>query len=478
MSDTMWIKLATVAGLDGIIPCYRHQGQWLALDRDYALRVPSDQTPLTANLRSSEPAHLRLDLNAYEGVAVREIASCDGRPRFFRGGNRFDFQVGAGEFSLTFDRTGSAATGFTARLCRADGNPAVCLEAQAPAPSPQAASPASRYSPAQLSPWHYYNERMNQPGELEFSSTDGWQAWQVALRRKLAELAAEPAHGPVEAEVQAAPFDEPGMKRYLLFLRSEPESIVVCNMLVPDKPNGAALLCLHGHGYAHGETLGLSGGDRQQEQLIERSNYSYALQAARRGYVAITPELRGWGERFDPPRPPKDSCDANFFRAMHLGLTVVGLQLCDLRAVLGCLQTRPDVDPERIGCLGLSYGGRLTMYLSALDDRVKVAVPSGCLNTFRERLAIGSSCGAQFLPGLLQWCDTPDIFGLIAPRPMLLEHGAADGTSPEMYAMAAYDKIERIYEAAGAADRLALDVFPGGHRWNGQAAWDWLERWL
>jgi dienelactone hydrolase len=492
MTDLTWHNLITVAGLHGLIPCYEQAGKWLRLDRDYALRLPPGGPTLTAHLRSSEHARLRLELNAYEGVRVREVPGCDGTPRFHEFGNRFELEVQPGEFTLTFERFAKCdATGFSARLCRDDGSPADGIESRLEValdlpPVWQLAwdslrhkmpDPSAMPSPY-FSPWHYFNEKMNQPGELAFTAGTDWPSWQPALRAKLTELAAEPGRVPLQPIVQPLPFDEPGIQRYVVLFRSEPNSAVIAHLLVPERPNGAGLLCLHGHGYKYGETLGLYGGDRAQQRLMEQANYAYTLEAARRGYVALTPELRGFGDRADPPRPPKDMCDANFFRATHFGQTLVGLNLCDLRAALDVLQSRPEVDPDRLGCLGLSTGGRMTMYLSALDDRIKVAVPSGCLNTFAERLSIGSSCGTQFLPGLLNICDTPEIFGLIAPRPLLIEHGADDGTSPELYAMHAYERLRTIYRAAGAGERLALDIFPGGHRWNGQAAWEWLERWL
>ncbi len=491
MSDDLWCRLSTVAGLHGIIPCYRQGRDWLDLDRDYALRELPEGPPLQAHLRSAEAVTLHLELNSYVGVVVREVADCDGEPRFHEGGNRYRLQVRPGEFTLTFEHSGSRATGFSARLCRADGSPAACVEARAGdalrcPPAWQSSHTTVRHHlPGtwamplpHFSPWHYFNERMNQPGELEFAPGTDWATWQAALRARLTQLAAEPEHLCHPVQVTPLPYDLPGVQRYLVLLLSEHDSFVVCHLLVPDRPNGAGLLCLHGHGYQHGETLGLHEGDRDRQQLIAHANYAYAREAARRGYVAITPEFRGFGDRADPPRPPKDMCDANFFRAVHLGQTLVGLNLCDLRATVDYLQTRPEIDPARLGCLGLSAGGRMAMYLAALDERVKVAVPSGCLNTFRERLTVGSSCGMQFVPGLLQVCDTPEVFGLIAPRPLLIEHGGDDGTSPELYAMAAYDRVKCIYAAAGAADKLALDVFPGGHRWNGVAAWEWLARWL
>jgi hypothetical protein len=70
------------------------------------------------------------------------------------------------------------------------------------------------------------------------------------------------------------------------------------------------------------------------------------------------------------------------------------------------------------------------------------------------------------------------LFGLIAPRPLLLELGTQDGTSPELYAAAAYRSIRRAYALAAAEDRLDIDVFAGGHRFSGRKAFPFLDRWL
>ena len=75
-------------------------------------------------------------------------------------------------------------------------------------------------------------------------------------------------------------------------------------------------------------------------------------------------------------------------------------------------------------------------------------------------------------------CDTPEFLGLIAPRPLLLELGTQDGTSPGLYAAECHRRIRRAYALAGAADRLEIDVFARGHRFNGRKALPFLDRWL
>ena len=72
----------------------------------------------------------------------------------------------------------------------------------------------------------------------------------------------------------------------------------------------------------------------------------------------------------------------------------------------------------------------MAMMISAFDSRIKIAVPSGCMNLYQERYQALSQCGAQLIPGLLRYGDTPEIFSLIAPRPMVIEVGTQDRLIP------------------------------------------------
>jgi len=209
--------------------------------------------------------------------------------------------------------------------------------------------------------------------------------------------------------------------------------------------------------------------------VMAEYNYDYARQAARRGYVAVTPDFRGFGERDDHERGNRDPCDAYFLRLNQYGQSIVSLQLHDLCAVLSYLGSRPECDLTRLGCVGLSYGGRMAMYAAATDARIKAVVVSGALNCFKERLLRNYTCGAQLVPGLLEHADVPELLGLIAPRPLFLELGCRDDTSPELFASELYHRVAQVYAAAGAADRLALEVFEWGHRFHGEGCWPWLE---
>jgi dienelactone hydrolase len=134
------------------------------------------------------------------------------------------------------------------------------------------------------------------------------------------------------------------------------------------------------------------------------------------------------------------------------------------------------VDAERLACVGLSYGGRMTMLTAALEPRIRVAVVSGALNVMQERVGLRYSCGAQVIPGLLRYGDVPEIGSLIAPRPCAWEVGSRDDVIAPDWAAKALARLRQAYRALGAEERLHVDRFDGGHEWSGRVAYPLLRK--
>ena len=153
-----------------------------------------------------------------------------------------------------------------------------------------------------------------------------------------------------------------------------------------------------------------------------------------------------------------------------LGQLPLSANLRDLRWSIDLLQSRPEVLKDRIGCAGLSYGGRMTMFVSAMDERIRVAAPSGAFNLLQERITRRYSCGSQIVPGLLKYGDYSEVGSLIAPRPCVWEIGSKDGLITPEWAVVFRRRLEVIYRAYGAEKDLRFDDFEGGHRWNGKIA--------
>ena len=87
-------------------------------------------------------------------------------------------------------------------------------------------------------------------------------------------------------------------------------------------------------------------------------------------------------------------------------------------------------------------------------------------------------CGSQIVPALRRYFDISDVASLIAPRPLLIESGALDEGFPIEASQRAFDRLKLAYEAWGKPERLAQDVFDGGHQFSGAQAFDWFARWL
>jgi dienelactone hydrolase len=236
------------------------------------------------------------------------------------------------------------------------------------------------------------------------------------------------------------------------------------------------VLALHGHGaYGHHSVAGrddLPGVGNS----IKNNNYDYGRQLVRRGYAVVVPCFTPFGVRLSSDFKKGDACGDTFIRMQMLGKLLIAENLRDALWSLELLARHDEVDPDRLGCIGLSYGGRMTMMTAAVEPRIKVAAISGALNLMQERVSKPYGCGAQIIPGLLQFGDTPEIASLIAPRHCLWEAGSRDPLSTSKWADEMLERIRRAYKALAAEDRLQVDRFEGGHVWHGKEAYPLLDK--
>jgi len=328
--------------------------------------------------------------------------------------------------------------------------------------------------------------------ELEFRgrTRQDWQAWRERFRSKLIQLIGEyPPEVPLAPKILKK-IDCGDHIREMVVLSTTRSTLVPAWVLIPKgarqrRRKGErlpALLCLHGHGPGMDPVAGVDDGDAAKQQEIRRLNYDYGLQFVRRGYITMTPEFRSFGRRGDREASLKtfrDLCNLNHIKASLLGYNLIALELWDLKRSLDYLESRPEVDASRIGCVGLSYGGTMTMYLSALDERIRAAVISCYATTFRYyAIEIDNFCGSQYVPGIARYGDIAEIIGLIAPRPVCLENGLRDDGFPVEEARIAHERVRRIYRAAGVPRRLVVDIFDGFHQFSGRKAFSFIKRYL
>ncbi len=269
-------------------------------------------------------------------------------------------------------------------------------------------------------------------------------------------------------------------RREELVLSAEGHPPLPVYLLLPHYPGGRrpGVLALHGHGRFGYDTVAGCDDRPGVAEDIQKFNYDYGRQLVRRGYVVAVPCLTPFGRRLDDQSTyhGEHPCAVTFVRLQLLGKLLMAENLRDALWALELLARHERVDSQRLGCVGLSYGGRMCMLTSALDPRIRVAAISGALNVMQERIGTHYDCGAQVIPGLLRYGDVPEIGSLIAPRPCVWEVGSHDeGIAPD-WAEKALQRLRSAYRALGAEEQLQVDRFEGGHQWSGRIAYPLLQK--
>jgi dienelactone hydrolase len=186
----------------------------------------------------------------------------------------------------------------------------------------------------------------------------------------------------------------------------------------------------------------------------------YAEVLARSGYAALCIDHWVFGER-------RGRTESETFKHMlwH-GQVLWGMMLYDSLRAVDYLLTRGDVDPNRLGTLGISMGSTMAWWLAALDPRIKVCVDLCCLTDYQALIESRGLDGHNlyyYVPGLLKHFTTARINALIAPRPHLALAGDHDRLTPR----AGLDRIDAelraVYQAHGAPDAWRLSRYPVGH---------------
>jgi dienelactone hydrolase len=244
------------------------------------------------------------------------------------------------------------------------------------------------------------------------------------------------------------------------------------------RPDGAdaprpVVLAVHGHGQAGKETYVGRYEDEATREKIAEGERDIAVQAVRRGYAAIAPDMRGFGELAD--REHGDGCRTLQMHAQLFGRTLVGDRVWDVTRLLDFVEGRAGLDEERIAITGNSGGGTVSLFAAAADERIDVAVPASYFCTFEDSIASVRHCECNYVPGVLGLGELYDVAGLIAPRPFLAVNGREDEIFPIEGTRRAFDRLEEIYEAADATDRCGLYEGGGGHRYYEDGAWPFVE---
>jgi cephalosporin-C deacetylase-like acetyl esterase len=263
-----------------------------------------------------------------------------------------------------------------------------------------------------------------------------------------------------------------------VIFESRPAFYVTANLYLPETGRGPypGILLPLGH-----ESGGKSNTDWQH----------LAITFARNGFVVLTWDPMGQGERIQLYDPDLGGSKVGQSTTEHtvagaqcllLGHSFARHRIHDGLRALDYLVSRPEVDATRIGCTGNSGGGTMTSYLSALDDRIKVAAPSCYITSWKSLLeTIGPQDAEQNLPPFLSaGLDQGDFVIAFAPKPFLIASAVQD-FFPIAGSRQTFAEAKRLYGVMGADDKLSMVEADDKHGFTlprRLAAYRWMNRWL
>jgi dienelactone hydrolase len=191
---------------------------------------------------------------------------------------------------------------------------------------------------------------------------------------------------------------------------------------------------------------------------------------AKQQIFALNLEFIGTGELNTPGNDHSFGADLNL-----VGLQNDGLFYLAMRKGLDYLASHPNVDPKRLGVTGLSGGGWQTIFLSALDERVAVAVPVAGFSSLQQRLEEEEDLNSvgdleQVAPDTFDHYDYSHLTALRAPRPTLLIYNVNDDCCfrPALSKPLVFDAIRPIFKLYGQEDGLGwyVNEYPGTHNYQ------------
>ena len=309
--------------------------------------------------------------------------------------------------------------------------------------------------------------------KMRYDGKEDFKAWQEDARAKLSELLGMQNLKKSEDNKFTVEYvkEEDSYTEYRFTLESEPGYKFPSVMRVPKGVSGKipVILCLQGHSKGFHISLGTPIYDDDAE-TISGGDRDFVVRAVKEGYAAIAIEQRNFGECGGTPEGP--ACHVSSMSAIINGRTTIGERVLDVSCVIDAITEHFDfLDTENVALMGNSGGGTATYYAACIDERIKLAVPSCAVCTYKHSIAAMRHCVCNFIPNITNYFDMGDLAGLIAPRKLVVVHGIKDNIFPENGVHESFDIIKKMYAAAGAPDNCALVSGDGGHRFYADDAW-------
>jgi dienelactone hydrolase len=196
---------------------------------------------------------------------------------------------------------------------------------------------------------------------------------------------------------------------------------------------------------------------------------------AKRGYVVFAPQ-----HLFNADGYPKNVRNQIDDRLRLVGTSLTAIEIAKITRSLDVLLKRPEVDANRVGMVGLSYGGYYALVTPAVDPRIKVSVSScyyGCQEGRYEKDELSVPSDFRFKDRFTLFRDT-DLVALVCPRALMIQAGSADDEEHREPGKLLAPISAAYYKRLGLEKRFQHLVFEGHHEFHDASAWDFVKEHL
>lgn len=333
-------------------------------------------------------------------------------------------------------------------------------------------------------------DRVRDASLAEVKSLEEWEKRRPELKRQLFEMLGLdplPEKTPLNATIVGTIDEDEEIIVERIHFQSRPGLYVTGNFYRPREQAGPLPAILYVCGHARVVEDGKSYGNKTHYQ-------HHANWYARNGYVCFVIDTLQLGEiegihhgvfprALKPGTDPKQQEFDTRWWWYSRGYTPAGVEAWNGIRAIDYLQSREEVDPEKIGVTGRSGGGAYSWFVAALDDRVKAAVPVAGITDLEDHVVndcIRGHCDCMFFVNTYRW-DYPMLAAMIAPRPLLLSNTDKDPIFPLDGVVRTHDFTREIYRLYDAEKQLGLQITEGGHADTQELrihSFVWMDRFL
>jgi dienelactone hydrolase len=246
--------------------------------------------------------------------------------------------------------------------------------------------------------------------------------------------------------------DRDGYKLEKLLLQTFPDVWMTAHAYVPKQEGKLpAVLCVHGHWK-----------EAKQAPAVQ----ARCIGLAKHGYFVLAVDAFGAGERGVGEALGEYHGEMTATTLLPVGKPLSGIQVYENMRAVDYLQSRPEVNPHKIGITGASGGGNQTMYAGAWDSRFKAVIPVCSVGTYNSYLGT-ACCMCEVVPGAARFSCEGEVLGLVAPRGLMLFNATKDSNQFSVKeARKSLAVAQTYFDFAGAPAGVQQTVFDWHHDYS------------